>query len=96
MNTPCESRWERNLVMSANETEQNNEATIDKTLADTFPASDPPSWTLGREPHPAVSLQSGSSPTQSQKATKVTMLFCWLRSDNESGCARAAGDHSLW
>lgn len=26
------------------------EAMIDQTLADSFPASDPPAWTLGREP----------------------------------------------
>ena len=27
-----------------------SEADIDETLAASFPASDPPSWTLGREP----------------------------------------------
>jgi hypothetical protein len=27
-----------------------SEAKIDKTLQDTFPASDPPSWTLGTDP----------------------------------------------
>lgn len=26
------------------------EEMIDQTLADSFPASDPPAWTLGREP----------------------------------------------
>jgi len=32
--------------------DENLEALIDMTLADTFPASDPPCWTLGREPRP--------------------------------------------
>ena len=36
--------------MSTETTDQNLEATIDTALADTFPASDPPAWTLGREP----------------------------------------------
>jgi hypothetical protein len=37
--------------MNINETDQEREAMIDATLEDTFPASDPPAWTLGREPH---------------------------------------------
>ena len=34
------------------------EALIDQTLADSFPASDPPAWTLGRESqsNPSVGL----------------------------------------
>ena len=31
--------------------EQALETEIDKTLEDTFPASDPPSWTLGTDHH---------------------------------------------
>lgn len=29
-----------------------SEEMMDQTLADSFPASDPPAWTLGRERHP--------------------------------------------
>jgi hypothetical protein len=34
--------------------DQLSEEMIDATLADSFPASDPPSWTLGREREPGV------------------------------------------
>jgi hypothetical protein len=40
-------------VRACSETEcgEMSEAEIDKTVADTFPASDPPSWTLGTDHH---------------------------------------------
>jgi hypothetical protein len=42
--------------MATDSIEEPLEALIDATLADTFPASDPPCWTLGREPHPRSQL----------------------------------------
>jgi len=47
---------------SRQETESGmTEAEIDQTLADTFPASDPPSWTLGMD-------HTSAPPTQQQEA----------------------------
>jgi hypothetical protein len=37
--------------MAADSLDEALEALIDATLADSFPASDPPFWTLGCEPH---------------------------------------------
>ena len=41
--------------------EKLSEDLIDETLADSFPASDPPSWTLGREKRPPASGTGSSS-----------------------------------
>jgi hypothetical protein len=41
------------------------EEVIDKTLSDTFPASDPPSWTLGIEQ--ATHTDQSEHETQKQK-----------------------------
>lgn len=37
-----------------------SEAEIDKNLQDTFPASDPPSWTLGTDHHKETSVENES------------------------------------
>ncbi len=37
-----------------------SEAEIDDNLEDTFPASDPPAWTLGSDHRPAVSQEHGA------------------------------------
>jgi hypothetical protein len=37
---------------------------IDATLADSFPASDPPSWTLGRERRRLSETESTPKPTE--------------------------------
>ncbi|MEP7274678.1 MAG: hypothetical protein ABI882_24525 [Acidobacteriota bacterium] len=38
-----------------------SEAMIDQTLADSFPASDPPAWTLGLEPQSELNVAVSSS-----------------------------------
>jgi chromate reductase len=52
--------------MSNELTDREREKTIDTTLADTFPAGDPPAWTLGREPHPTQAQMPASSDLHTQ------------------------------
>ena len=53
-------------------TEQELEATIDMTLKDTFPASDPPAWTLGRESPSTQAARPNAIPGQIQAQPEVT------------------------
>lgn len=57
--------------MNINETDQEREAKIDATLEDTFPASDPPAWTLGREPHSPAPMTTSSFHSQTKTHPEV-------------------------
>lgn len=58
--------------MSTETNDQNLEETIDTALADTFPASDPPAWTLGREPSPQ--MEARPEVTRREEKSKLTIL----------------------
>jgi hypothetical protein len=45
---------------NASDKDEMSEAEIDKNLQDTFPASDPPSWTLGTNHHQELPVKSES------------------------------------
>lgn len=53
-------------------TEKQREARIDEALEETFPASDPPAWTLGREPLPPGEAKSTITHSQIKARPVVT------------------------
>ncbi len=48
-----------------------SEAEIDQNLADTFPASDPPSWTLGTDHSPESDNKSHDKPTGASEESEA-------------------------
>jgi starvation-inducible DNA-binding protein len=50
-----------------------SEAMIDATLADSFPASDPPSWTLGRERPKSSGLREEPAETKAEGGTDMNL-----------------------
>ena len=51
-----------------------SEAMIDATLADSFPASDPPAWTLGRDSQPCSGCVDDSLETMRDQESRENAI----------------------
>jgi hypothetical protein len=62
--------------MIGGEEPRDDDRRVDEAIAESFPASDPPAWTLGVEPHPPTTTLSTEA-VQSEKKQRFIRMVSW-------------------